>query len=171
MDDVVTVRNARMELVIERQERWPKTAGMEYEVLRKLGLNTLSQEALWVVTFDSLVNVRTVLEVARGGPQSVDVHIPSVMQAVLLSGTDRFLVAHNHPSGDPAPSIADGKLAISICNAANTCGLYLDDFLIVTPRGPHISFADMGWHRPAVYGGDMETLPGAKVIQRKVVMS
>jgi DNA repair protein RadC len=159
--NVRTDRFAHLELVIDRELQWPIDLQEEIDLLHRWELPRLPQEVVWVIAYDPQMHVRTVIEVARGGVQEVSVHLPTMLGAILATGCDRFIVAHNHPSGDPTPSLADGRLALAICNAANICGLYLDDFVIVAHKERHVSFAEQGWHQPAQYGGSNVSYAGA----------
>lgn len=44
-------------------------------------------------------------------------------------------VMHNHPSGDPAPSVADIEATRHVAAAAATMKVHLHDHLIVTRSG------------------------------------
>jgi DNA repair protein RadC len=76
----------------------PETADLS-TLLERWGLTRATQEAVWVIAIDNVTQLKTVTEVARGGFHDVLVHIPTVLSAVLAAQTDRFYVAHNHPSG------------------------------------------------------------------------
>lgn len=47
-------------------------------------------------------------------------------------------VLHNHPSGDPTPSVADIDMTKQIVNAARPLGVQVHDHIIVG-RGGHFS--------------------------------
>lgn len=113
------------------------------------GLHDAVQEVMWVIPYDSLMQVRTIVEVARGGYHSVEIPIPAVLSAVLLAGTDRFMVAHNHSTGDVTPTTIDVDLTAKIMAAANSCGMFFEDHLIIGPRKEFYSFAESGLLIPA----------------------
>jgi DNA repair protein RadC len=119
------------------------------ELYERWGLTSAAQESMWVVAYDSLTRIRTFTEVAKGGFDELDVHIPTVMSAVLLAATDRFILAHNHPNGDVSPTRADADLTDTVMTAANACGLYFEDHQIVGPGGKLFSFAASGLILPA----------------------
>lgn len=147
-------RLARLELVIEKEVPWPATLRAAGDLLGSWGLNKSPQEALWVIAYDANRNLRTVVEVARGGYIHVDIHIPSVLSAVLVSGSERFLIAHNHQNGHAAASQQDVAMTQDIQDAAATAGLYLEDHLIVTPQGRTFSFVASGLYVPPAYSGE-----------------
>src|SRR6185369_15941711 len=127
-------RFVRTELVVEREQ--PLVPELT-ELLNdgRWGLANSTQERLWIITFDSIEQVRTVNEVAVGGYHELDIPIPAVLTAVLLAGTDRFVAAHNHPSGDITPTTMDVQMTQIVMTAANAAGLMFEDHLIVGPRG------------------------------------
>ncbi len=58
-----------------------------------------------------------------------------VFRAAIIAGAASIIVAHNHTSGDPAPSRADRDVAHDLRNAGSILGIHLKDFLIVgTPE-------------------------------------
>lgn len=120
------------------------------DVLFELGgLHDAVQETFWAIPYDSQMQVRTIVEIARGGYHTMDVSIPAVMSAVLLAGTDRFVVAHNHSTGDVTPSVPDTDLTGKLMAAANVLGLYFEDHLILGPNEEFLSFREQGLIRPA----------------------
>ena len=127
-----THRFVTIEQVV-RAER-PQTDDLP-SLLESFGLTRSTQEALWVIAFGAMTQLKTITEVARGGFHDVVVHIPSVLSAVLVSGTDRFYVAHNHPEGPVEPTDDDIGLTAMIADSAERVGLSFEDHIIVGPSG------------------------------------
>lgn len=50
-----------------------------------------------------------------------------------------LIIAHNHPSGDPAPSKEDRAVTYAMRNAAHTIGLELLDHLVIGAAGTYRS--------------------------------
>ena len=85
---------------------------------------------------------------------SVDLHVPTLLAAVLTAGAERFMVAHNHPTGDPSPTHADLVFTLRVREAADVVGLFFEDHLIVTPRkSRYVSLVDAHEYIPPVYTG------------------
>jgi DNA repair protein RadC len=105
------------------------------------GLNREPQEVLWVVAYDAGMTVRTIIEVGRGGHSRVNLHFPTMLMAVLTAGCERFMLVHNHPDGTVKPSPGDIELTRKAMDAANACGLYLEDHIVLTPTGRWYSMA------------------------------
>lgn len=68
---------------------------------------------------------------AKGTETSCQISRPSVFRFLLLSGGTSFILAHNHPSGDPTPSEDDISLTKKIEEGAEILGLKLLDHVII----------------------------------------
>lgn len=145
-------RYATVSLNILKQEAIPSSDAVP-AMLARWGLTSQTQECFWVIAYDPLMNIRTAVEIARGGYAKVDVHFPAIYTAVLAVGADRFMVAHNHPNEKVTPTKRDVELTIGIMEGANALGLYLEDHWIVSPSGKSFSFVANGLMIPAKYEG------------------
>jgi DNA repair protein RadC len=68
-----------------------------------------------------------------------------VLAPALRVDAAAMLIAHNHPSGDPAPSRADRQVTAALRAAAEVVGVRLLDHLILARQG-HYSFREAeGW--------------------------
>jgi DNA repair protein RadC len=82
---------------------------------------------------------------SRGTRASTSISLPDVfVPACLTPGTTALLVVHNHPSGDPTPSLDDAQLTLRLCQAADVLDMPLLDHLIVGEAGRYFSFRDAG---------------------------
>ena len=144
---------SRVHLEVLKQQSFPEKPAQITALLTEWGLSTQTQECVWVISTDANGHLRTVVEVARGAHSEVNVHLPSLLTAVLASGGVVFTVAHNHPTGTALPSTTDGQLNQAIMAAANVCGLIYEEHVIVEPGGKYFSFRDSGLLIPAPRGG------------------
>jgi DNA repair protein RadC len=65
-----------------------------------------------------------------------------IKRALELSAVSIVLV-HNHPSGDPTPSVADIDMTRKIVSAGNQLGVVVHDHIIIGRKG-HVSFKTLG---------------------------
>lgn len=72
------------------------------------------------------------------------VHPREVFKPLILMNAAAWICAHNHPSGDPTPSLEDRQLTIRLRQGADLLGISLLDHLILT-NARYYSFADQGW--------------------------
>jgi DNA repair protein RadC len=64
-----------------------------------------------------------------------------IRRALELSATAIILV-HNHPSGDPTPSLADIEMTKKIVQAGDKLGVLVHDHIIIGRKG-HMSFRNL----------------------------
>lgn len=82
---------------------------------------------------------------SRGTRASAPVSIPDVfVPACLTPGTTGLVVLHNHPSGDPVPSMDDVALTTRLRAAAVILDIELLDHLIVGEGERYYSFREAG---------------------------
>lgn len=102
------------------------------------------QESFKVMLLNNANRVKGILEISRGGITGTLVDVRIVFAVVLKSLTTAIILAHNHPSGILAPSMADKKMTERIKQAAAIFDVKLLDHLILSPEGGYYSFADEG---------------------------
>jgi len=70
-------------------------------------------------------------------------HPRELFKAAILSNAASIILVHNHPSGDPAPSVDDAQLTARISKAGEILGIRLLDHIIIGELGS-FSFANPG---------------------------
>jgi len=106
-------------------------------------LQTQTQEVFIALHLDAGRRLLGVQEVARGGLTRVDVPIRAIVAAALGANAHGVLVAHNHPSGDPEPSVGDRTLTRRIHAALELLEIELVDHLVVGAAS-YCSFQETG---------------------------
>lgn len=101
-------------------------------------------ESFWVIGTDTKLRPVMVSELTRGGRDQSVVDVSVLFQTLLLAGTPRFIIAHNHPSGDPRPSEEDIALTERVRKGAREVGVRLLDHVIIAYPDRHFSFLDAG---------------------------
>jgi DNA repair protein RadC len=71
------------------------------------------------------------------------VHGREVFKAAIAGNAAAIILAHNHPSGDPAPSSEDIELTKRLREAGELIGIRVVDHVILGDRR-HYSFVDAG---------------------------
>ena len=71
-------------------------------------------------------------KIAKGTANSVDVNIPKVLEITLLKNASSVIIAHNHPSGNLAPSTADLHATNHLSDAFKMLHINFVDHLIIT---------------------------------------
>jgi len=67
-----------------------------------------------------------------GSLDAAIIHPREVFRPAIIAGAASIIVAHNHPSGDPAPSQADKAITKRLAKAGELMGIKLLDHVIVT---------------------------------------
>ena len=73
--------------------------------------------------------------IARGGIGDIAVEPRRVLVRALELGATGLLLVHNHPSGDPTPSIADRIFTRRLTTAGDSLGILLHDHLVLARDG------------------------------------
>lgn len=110
----------------------------------------LDVEKFFVLCLDRKNRLIRDLEVSSGTATSALVHPREVFREAIRLNATAVIVAHNHPSGDPAPSRADTKVTRQLREAAKAIQINLLDHIILgsktnDPQGlGYYSFNDAG---------------------------
>lgn len=82
--------------------------------------------------------------ISEGGLTSTIVDVRVIMQTALVSNATSIILTHNHPSGNPNPSIHDDNLTKKIKSACEFMDIRLLDHIIVTPYDSFYSYCNEG---------------------------
>lgn len=104
-------------------------------------LVNLDHEELWVIFLNSANHVITKEMLSMGSLTSTIIDARCILRRALLINAAGILLAHNHPSGNPAPSASDIKQTDAIGKACKLMDIGLVDHLILSPDS-YYSFAD-----------------------------
>lgn len=83
--------------------------------------------------------VRGYQEIGRGGIGQAPAEPREIYQAALLANAAAVVVAHNHPSGDPEPSVDDFALARRLAQAGTVLGVDFVDHVVIGAAGAFVS--------------------------------
>ena len=104
----------------------------------------LDREQFLVCGLDAKHSIIGVNIVSIGSLTLAIVHPREVFKPLILMNSVAWICAHNHPSGDVAPSQEDHVLTSRLKQGADLLGISLLDHLILTEERCY-SFADQGW--------------------------
>jgi DNA repair protein RadC len=82
--------------------------------------------------------------ITRGSVSAAPIYPREILKHALDVGATAFLLAHNHPSGDPTPSQSDIEITRRLCFAAKELELFMHDHLIIARKG-WFSFRSEGY--------------------------
>ncbi len=104
----------------------------------------LKQEVLLVLLRDVKGCLIHREQVAIGTLSEVLAHPREIFYPAVRHKAHSFILAHNHPSGDPTPSKADLQLTQCLINSSLVMGIGMDDHLIIG-RDSYISLREKGF--------------------------
>lgn len=94
-----------------------------------------AQEHFFALLLDGRQNLKRVHLVSLGTLSASLVHPREVFGHAVREAAAAVIVAHNHPSGDPAPSAEDVEVTRRLLEAASVLGIALLDHVIVATNG------------------------------------
>lgn len=106
----------------------------------------LDHERCAVVALDSKLRVIDSCVLTTGTDRATIMDAKQILRWVLTreKSASGFVVAHNHPSGDPRPSHDDKTVTRRIVEAAKMVGLTCFDHIILGNSGKYTSMAEQG---------------------------
>ncbi len=105
------------------------------------------RESFYVVLLDVRGRLLRTLRVAEGSLSQCPVSPRDALRPAVREGAHGIVFAHNHPSGDPAPSAEDADLTERLRAASELVGVLARDHVIVAAGG-YYSFVEAGrWRR------------------------
>lgn len=110
-------------------------------VMLEMGL--LEQEHLRTVLLDTKNVVLRVVNVYAGNLNTAVVRIGEVFREAIRSNCAGIIVVHNHPSGDPTPSLEDVRVTEQLVEAGKLINIDVLDHLIIG-RNRYVSLKERG---------------------------
>jgi DNA repair protein RadC len=103
----------------------------------------LDQEELRTVLLDTKNRVQDIVMVYRGSLNASMIRVGEVFKAALRRNSAALIIAHNHPSSDPAPSPEDVLVTREIVSAGKLLDVEVLDHLVVG-QGRWVSLRERG---------------------------
>ncbi len=103
-----------------------------------------SSQYIYELMMDAEGRLSGLYLIGKGGPDSMTVDPKEIYKVALLANSPAFTLVHNHPSGDPTPSVQDEMLARVVSEGAGLLALHMADFLILGAGGRYFSFREEG---------------------------
>ena len=109
------------------------------------------KESLVVILLTSRLQPFAWNRVSLGTVNEAVAHPREILRPAIIGAAHGFILAHNHPSGDPSPSQADRSLTTRVRDAAELMQIRLVDHVVFTEPGraipgreAHFSFRESG---------------------------
>jgi hypothetical protein len=93
------------------------------------------QEGFWVLCLDARGRPLAMSQVSQGTLTACLVHPREVFAPALRCRAHSVVLLHNHPSGDPEPSVEDVALTARLVDAGQILGIPVVDHVVVARTG------------------------------------
>ena len=123
--------------VLEKKELCRETQtlnspDMTFDFLnRYFRLKDRTEEYIYLLAFDKKCHLIGIFELSHGTVDSSLITPREVFMKALLCGASGIILAHNHPSGDPAPSKEDISTTERLAACGELLGIRVLDHIII----------------------------------------
>jgi DNA repair protein RadC len=114
-----------------------------YNILKPLFAKHADIEQAYFIFLNAKNKIISIEKLFSGTLTSSCIYPREVVKRLLILGAGAFIIGHNHPSGDPSPSLMDHSITKRICIAAAVIEASLHDHLII--GNGYFSMADAGY--------------------------
>lgn len=127
----------------EREDRERIRSAADVYSLMHLPMRDLPHEEFHVLLLNTQNEVLRQLQVTRGTLDASLVHPREVFRAAISESAASVILIHNHPSGDPTPSVEDRAVTSQLRKAGRIVGIEVLDHVVIGERR-YVSFAESG---------------------------
>ena len=100
----------------------------------KLLMNELKlkkREKVKVLILNTKNILLKIIDVSYGGTNSAIIEPKDILAEPIKMGAPKIILVHNHPSGDPKPSVQDLNLTKTVYKAGKMLGIQLIDHIVI----------------------------------------
>jgi DNA repair protein RadC len=108
-----------------------------------LEMGLLEQEEVHTLLLDTRNKVLSSQQIYRGSLNTASMRLAEVFKPAIRANSASIIVAHNHPSGDPAPSAEDVKVTRSLVQAGKILDIEVLDHIVIA-QNRYISLKERG---------------------------
>lgn len=105
--------------------------------------SSLEHEEFHVIYLDNKNKMIDDHRLFRGTINNAAVYPREIVKQALQKNAASMVLVHNHPSGDPTPSLDDERITLEIQAAAQILEIQVHDHIVIGDK-QHYSFADHG---------------------------
>lgn len=98
-------------------------------------LAALDHEEVWLLCLDGRSGLKASVRIAQGGLHGCALTARDVLAPAVKNGAAAILLVHNHPSGDPEPSVDDVEMTKHVAKCAELIGIPLVDHVVIARHG------------------------------------
>lgn len=133
----------RMILSAPDQQRTQIKAPADAAQMLMLEMGILEQEEVRALLLDTRNRVLSMSQIYRGSLNTATMRIAEVFKPAIRANCASIIVAHNHPSGDPAPSADDVKVTRTLVEAGKLLDIDVLDHIVIA-QNRYVSLKERG---------------------------
>ena len=121
-------------MIVAGERRWRAAlkAGLkEVPVIIK----NYTEERVYCIAMNTKNEIIGFSQVAQGSVNTCYLDTKELFKTILLCNANKFILAHNHPSGDSTPSLNDYQMTERIKEASKIMGIDFLDHIVVAQNG------------------------------------
>lgn len=103
-----------------------------FEIMQQIHVTEKPQEYMYIIGLDTNNNINCIANISIGGISCASIDARTIFQYLYLSNSTKFILAHNHPSGNLKPSTEDIVITKQLEAMAKILQFQLLDHIIVT---------------------------------------
>ena len=89
------------------------------------------REIVKLVLLNTKNIIMKIMDISFGGTRSAELEPKDILMEAIKIGAPKMIILHNHPSGDPEPSLADFEITNRIEKASKIMGIELLDHIVI----------------------------------------
>ncbi|MBK5721030.1 DNA repair protein RadC [Dysgonomonas sp. Marseille-P4677] len=113
-----------------------------YQIMHPV-LADLKHEEVWILLLNRANKVIKKIQISKGGISGTVVDIRLIMKEAIDSLASAIILCHNHPSGNPSPSVDDDSITSKLKDAGQIMDITLLDHIILCEHS-YYSYLDKG---------------------------
>lgn len=91
----------------------------------------LTKETVRSIFLDSKLNIIDIKDISNGTANMSIAHPRDIFREAIICNAVSLILVHNHPSGDPTPSVNDRDLTDKISDSGKILGINMNDHIII----------------------------------------
>lgn len=130
------VDKIKLQMVMEKEVEYKKTyIHNGQDIVNFMNeieeINLSAEENVYVLCLNTKNEIVSYSEIAKGGINFCNFDMKTLFKNILLSNASKFILVHNHPSGDCTPSKQDLELTKNIKNASEIMRIDFLDHIVI----------------------------------------
>lgn len=112
--------------------------------IKVLEMHERPEEIMALITLDTKNKITGVFVVSSGTVNASLAHPREIFKRAMLQNASSIILMHNHPSGDPDPSVEDIEITRRLVEAGNIIGISVLDHVVIGDEYRFYSMAANG---------------------------